>query len=92
MAEAGRIQESNKQQIIKELMSLRNIGPKMAEKLYQIRIHSVDEVLKHKPEELYERLNEYLGYRIDRCVLYIFRGAKHNLPWPLCSDKNWKDR
>ena len=39
MAEAGKIQETNKQQIIKELMELRNIGPKMAEKLYQTGIH-----------------------------------------------------
>jgi len=39
VAEAGKIQETNKQQIIKELMELRNIGPKMAEKLYQTGIH-----------------------------------------------------
>ncbi len=87
MAEAGKM--PNRQQTIKELMELRNIGPKMAERLYQIGIRSSCEVMQHQPEELYERLNEHQGFREDQCVLYIFRGAKHNLPWPLCSDKNW---
>ena len=77
-----------KQRILKDLMSLRNIGPKMAERLYQIGIRSSCEVKQHQPEKLYERLNEILGYREDRCVLYIFRGARDDLPWWVCSDKN----
>jgi len=77
-----------KQEILKDLMRLKNIGPKMAERLYQIGIRSTEEVKQHQPEELYERLNEYLGYREDRCVLYIFRGARDGIPWWWCSDKN----
>ena len=42
-------------------MGLRNIGPKMAERLYQIGIRSSLEVIQHQPEELYERLNN--GFR-----------------------------
>ncbi len=84
------MKEIKKEQIMKELMRLKNIGPKMAVRLYQIGIRSVSEFRQYEPEELYERLNEYLCYKEDRCVLYIFRGARHNLPWSLCSDRHWK--
>ncbi|MFH1562729.1 MAG: helix-hairpin-helix domain-containing protein [Nitrospirota bacterium] len=82
----------DKHQSNKELMTMRNIGPKMAERLEEIGIHTISEFRQYTPDELYERLNGFLGYREDRCVLYIFRGAKHDLPWPLCSDKNFERR
>lgn len=81
----------NNHQPGKELMTLRNIGPKMAERLEEISIHTVSQFRQHTPDELYERVNELLGYREDRCVLYIFRGARYDLPWPLCSDKNFQE-
>lgn len=86
----NKILEPKREQIIKELMRLKNIGPKMAEKLYRIGIRSISEFMQYEPEELYEKLNEHLGYRIDRCVLYGFRGARYNIPWHLCSEKHWK--
>ena len=55
---------------LKRLQMLRNIGPKMAA----------------DPDALYEELKRRNGGKLDRCVLYAFRGAKHGIPWPQCKD------
>ena len=66
------------------LHSLRNIGPKLEEKLNLIGIDSIDEFLAVDPEVLYEKLEKKLGCHVDPCVLYAFKGAQINLPWPEC--------
>ncbi len=54
----------DKQESLKELETLENIGRISAEKL------------KAKS-----------GGKLDRCVLYQFRGAKLGKPWWTCKDK-----
>lgn len=66
------------------LQALRNIGPKLEEKLHLIGIYSIDEFLAKDPESLYEKLETTLGCHVDPCVLYAFKGAQINLPWPEC--------
>ena len=68
------------------LRTLRNIGPALERKLNLIGIETVEEFLKSDPEEMYARLQRELGGPVDRCVLYCFRGARLNLPWPRCKD------
>jgi hypothetical protein len=79
--------DQSKKAILKNLQTLFNIGPAIAEKLYFIGIRSPEEVINAEPEELYQRLQKKLGCHVDRCVLYVFRGAKTGKPWPECSDR-----
>ncbi len=75
-----------KSESIRRLQTLRNIGPTTAEKLYSIGIKTPEQMRKSDPEELYERLNMISGGKVDRCVLYQFRGAVFDLPWPQCKN------
>ena len=75
-----------KQETLKNLQTLTNIGPAIADKLYLIGIRSPEEVITADPEELYQKLQKTLGCHVDRCVLYVFRGAKTGKAWHECSD------
>lgn len=79
--------DQSKKAVLRNLQTLNNVGPAIAEKLYKIGIHSPEEVRKADPEELYQKLQEKLGCHVDKCVLYVFRGAKTGRPWPECSDE-----
>ncbi|GBD96187.1 MAG TPA: pathogenicity locus [Nitrospirae bacterium] len=82
-----KMSEQSKKAILKNLQSLTNVGPAIAKKLYLIGIRTPEEAINADPEDLYRRLQEKLGCHVDRCVLYVFRGAKTGRPWPECSDK-----
>ncbi|MFQ5975523.1 MAG: helix-hairpin-helix domain-containing protein [Candidatus Hydrothermarchaeales archaeon] len=84
MAKTSKLRE--KSESIKCLQTLRNIGPTTAEKLYSLGIKTPEQMRKSDPEELYERLNMISGGKVDRCVLYQFRGAVFDLPWPRCKN------
>ncbi len=84
-----KMSDRSKKVILKNLQTLINIGPAIAEKLYFIGIRSPEEVINAEPEELYSRLQKKLGCHIDRCVLYVFRGAKTGRPWSECLDNLW---
>lgn len=71
---------------LRRLQSLRNIGPKMAADLLSLGIESPEQMLEADPEALYEEMRLRRGGYLDRCVLYAFRGAKYDIPWPSCMD------
>ena len=73
---------------MKYLQTLRNIGPATAMRLYSIGIKSPEQLKKSNPEELYEELKRKSGGKLDRCVLYILRGAVLDVPWPKCKNLN----
>ncbi|GBE17694.1 pathogenicity locus [archaeon BMS3Abin16] len=75
-----------KSESIRRLQTLRNIGRITAEKLYSIGVKTPEQMGRSDPEELYERLNMISGGEVDRCVLYQFRGAVFDLPWPECKN------
>ncbi len=75
-----------KDESIEDLQTLRNIGPAIAEKLYSIGIKSSEQMKKSDPETLYKKMNKKAGKEQDRCLLYVFRGAIHDVPWPKCKD------
>jgi hypothetical protein len=75
-----------KERILKELQSMRNIGPIAAMELYSLGIRSSEQMKRSDPEGLYERLKKKKGGKLDPCVLYQFRGAVRNIPWPECKD------
>jgi nucleotidyltransferase/DNA polymerase involved in DNA repair len=76
--------------------SIPGVGVKIAQKLQLIGVHRVDDLRGANPERLYDTLEQTIGARVDRCVLYVFRAAvyfannqKHDsekLKW-----WNWKD-
>ena len=75
-----------KQKSIMSLQSLRNIGPVAAEALYSIGIKTPEQFRKSDPEALYEALKRRRGGKLDKCVLYQFRGALLDIPWPKYKD------
>ncbi|GEM_PF-2096050 len=38
------------------------------------------------PEEMYEKMKESGGGKLDRCVLYLFQGAVLDIPWWECKN------
>ena len=70
----------------RRLQTLRNIGPKLAADLHSLGIETPEQMLEANPEALYEELRLRNGGTLDRCVLYAFRGAKYDIPWPKCVD------
>lgn len=75
-----------KENAVKDLKTLQNIGPVAAAELYSLGIRSSQQLILSDPEELYERLKRKKGGKLDRCVLYQFRGAIRDIPWPKCKD------
>jgi hypothetical protein len=79
------------------LHEIPGVGPSIAANLVELGVHEVADLRGRDPGELYERLCALRGTHIDRCVLYVFRGAvyyasrsQHDpelLKW-----WNWKDR
>lgn len=76
----------DKENSLQDLQSVRNIGPVAAAELYSLGIKSSQQLKLSDPEELYKRLKKKNGGRLDRCVLYQFRGAIRDIPWPECKD------
>ena len=76
----------DKQQTIKDLQALQNIGPATAKRLYLIGIKKPEQMGRSDPEKLYEKLKEKEGGILDKCVLYQLRGAILNAPWPKCKN------
>jgi len=75
-----------KQNSIKSLQTLRNIGPAAAEKLYSIGIKTPEQFRQSIPEKLYDELKEKNGGKLDKCVLYQLQGALLDIPWPECKN------
>jgi hypothetical protein len=79
-----------------DLRKIPGIGRKMEEDLRLLDIESVEDLNGYDPELLYDKLCILKGYRVDRCVLYVFRCAVYyatekdhdpeKLKW-----WNWKD-
>ncbi|MBU0455454.1 MAG: helix-hairpin-helix domain-containing protein [Gammaproteobacteria bacterium] len=76
----------DKQQTIKDLQALQNIGPATAKRLYSIGIKTLEQMRRSDPEELYKKLKKKGGGILDKCVLYQLRGAILNAPWPKCKN------
>jgi hypothetical protein len=89
----------NKQLSLKELMKIPGVGKSIAHDLWNIGIHSINDLKREDPEELYTLSNKYAGTIQDRCLLYVFRCAVYyaktensahdpeKLKW-----WNWKDK
>ncbi len=60
-----------------DLQTIPGVGPSIAGDLTELGIRRVRDLEGRDPNELYERLSERRGVRMDPCVLYVFRCAVH---------------
>lgn len=60
---------------LKNFQKIPGVGKKIAEYFWDIGLRSFDDVRASKPEILYERMCQHMGYPVDRCMLYVFRCA-----------------
>ena len=58
-----------------DLQTIPGVGPSIARDLTGLGIGRVRDLEGRDPNELYERLSEQRGVRMDPCVLYVFRCA-----------------
>ena len=84
---------------IKELMTLPGIGPSIARDLLALGISRVEQLKGQDPELLFEKSNQLVGQKQDRCLLYTFRCAVYCAETPFDQQNeekrkwwNWKDR
>lgn len=86
----------NTHKSIKALRVIPGVGPSLARDLYDLGMHSVEDLKGADPAQLYADLCELRGEHVDRCVLYVFREAVYYaeggrepemLRW-----WNWKDK
>ena len=78
--------QNSRSEAIDRLQSLRNIGPITAQRLYEIGMETPEQMLRSDPQEIYERLKEKAGGKLDRCVLYQIQGAVLDIPWWKCNN------
>jgi hypothetical protein len=91
------MQNSQKQQILRELRQIPGVGPSIAEDLWQLGMRSIQDLRDRNPQALYEQLCAQTGTQIDRCMLYVLRCAvyyaSHETHQPeLLKWWNWKSR
>ncbi|MBE9506264.1 MAG: TfoX/Sxy family DNA transformation protein [Chloroflexi bacterium] len=89
MADAGeahRMTMNNVEERVRQLTMLRNVGEKTALALLDLGIETPEQMFEADPETLFEEMKHRRGGKLDRCVLYLFRGAKHGIAWPECKD------
>ena len=67
--------EPNKQSAIRDFQQIPGVGKAVAEDLWNMGLRSNEELRNANPEVLYDRLCDYQGEKVDRCMLYTFRCA-----------------
>jgi hypothetical protein len=87
----------NQKEILKEFMTIPGVGKSIAMDLWNLGYRSISELRNENPQLMYDKFCSMVGQKVDRCLLYVFRGAvyfagdkKHDpelLKW-----WNWKDR
>lgn len=81
---------------LRDLQRCPGIGPSLARDLFDLGLHSADDLRGCDPGALYLAHEARRGCHVDRCVLYAFRCAVYfaDTPHPdpsLLRWWNWKD-
>ncbi len=66
-----------RKKISHELMSLSNVGKATLEDFKLLGIHSIKELAKCNPDELYNRLQKITKQKHDPCVWDVFAASIH---------------
>jgi len=80
-----------------ELQKIPGVGKSIAQDLRNLGIDSIQDLKDKDPEELYIRLCDQQGVKIDRCMLYVFRCAVYYASTKTHDPEllkwwNWKNR
>ena len=79
-----------KYKILSELRSKPGVGKVVCHDLYNLKIHSIDDLKRLRAERLYEMHNKFRGSIQDRCMLYTFRCAIDYAQKSIEERKNFK--
>lgn len=83
--------------VLKEFCRIPGVGKSIANDLWQLGFRSLLDLRNQDPELMYDKLCQMVGYKVDRCMLYVFRCAvyyvdnQHHEPEKL-KWWNWKDK
>jgi len=85
----------SKEKELRELRKIPGVGKKISEDLWRLGIKKISDLKRKNPDRLYAEIFRKQGYRVDRCMLYVFRCAvyyaKHKSHDPLkLRWWNWK--
>lgn len=61
---------------------LGSVGPKLADKIYEIGFRSIEDLASADPTEMYERMCRHEKMRVDPCVEDVFRCAVAQAKFP----------
>lgn len=86
----------DKQAALRELKTIPGVGKAIAEDLWSLGIRRVDDLKGRDPQKLYDELRIGAGGKLDRCMLYVLRGAVYYASNALHDPEklkwwNWKD-
>ena len=84
---------------INELMQIPGVGKSIANDLWNIGIHKIEDLKGKDPQKLFEQSNRFAGCTQDRCLLYTFRCAVYFAETPKEKQEveklkwwNWMDK
>jgi len=86
----------NRQAALRELKTIPGVGKAIAEDLWSLGIRRVGDLAGRNPQALYDELRLNAGGKLDRCMLYVLRGAVYYASNVLHDPEklkwwNWKD-
>jgi hypothetical protein len=67
--------DQDKKVILKTFQQIPGVGKAVAQDLWNIGLRSLADVRANTPDDLYQRICDYQGIRVDRCMLYTMRCA-----------------
>jgi len=81
---------------IKEFRKIPGVGKSIAEDLWNLGFRSLNDLKNENPEKMYDDFCSIVNQKVDRCLLYVFRGAvyftSNSVHDPdLLKWWNWKD-
>lgn len=81
---------------LRALQEIPGVGPSIAHDLFVLGIRKVSDLKRKDPEKLYRQFEAHVGHNVDRCLLYVFRGAVYFSKTPNPEPEkllwwNWKD-
>jgi DNA transformation protein len=88
-----KVLKMDKDHQISEMMNLKNIGVKCAEKLYEVGICTEEQLKELGTEEVFWRIFEKKGWErgMCSCFLYAVEGAITNERWNKIPEKRKKE-
>jgi hypothetical protein len=87
----------DKQTQLRELQTIPGLGKSISQDFWNIGIRSISDLKGQNSEKLYQKICQFQGKQIDRCLLYVCRCAiyfaQHKNPdSEKCKWWNWKDK